>query len=383
MRKICYITTVSMTLNSFVLDSAKYLYENGEYDITFICDNDEEFSKHLPEYIRYIPVNMKRGISLSGISATFKLLKIFKREKFDLVQYSTPNASLYASIAGKMTNVPVRLYCQWGMVYVGFFGLKRQIFKTIEKIVCCLSTWIEPDSYSNMKFAHAEKLYPKEKSSVIWNGSACGVNLKKFDITKKNKYRQLIRKQYNIPENAFVYGFVGRVTRDKGINELLSSFRHICEKNNNIFLIMVGPNDNDSTIDEELFNWSKECERVIYTGYTKVVEQYLSAMNVYLLPSYREGFGMGVIEAQAMGIPVIVTNIPGPTDAMIKDITGLVIEKASISSLREAMLYMHSKPDTIKSFEEEGIKYALSRFEQKTLFDYIRKDREKLLSGYR
>ena len=185
MKKICFISTIPSTLRTFVLKTAIYLHENTDWDISFICSEDEEFASELPEFIHYFPVPMERGISISGIKSMMQMKKIFVKEKFDLIQYSTPNASLYAALAGKLAGIPVRLYCQWGMVYVGFEGIKRQVFKAIEKIVCKLSTWIEPDSVSNLNFAHEENLYPQTKGSVIWNGSACGINLEKFDISQK------------------------------------------------------------------------------------------------------------------------------------------------------------------------------------------------------
>lgn len=377
MKKICFITTVPATLQVFVLGTAKYIHENTDWDITFICDYDEEFKNSLPEYIHYIPVPMKRGISIAGIKAMLQMKKIFQKEKFDLIQYSTPNASLYASLAAKLAKVPVSLYCQWGMVFVGFEGIKRKIFKMEEKLVCKLSTWIEPDSNSNLNFAHSEGLYPENKGSVIWNGSASGVSLEKFDISKKEEYRNQIRTQYNIPDNAFVYGFVGRITRDKGINELLEAYRDIMTDNS--YLMMVGNEELDNNINMELFNWSKNNDQVIYTGQTNVVEQYLSAMDVYILPSYREGFGSGVIEAEAMGLPVIVSNIPGPTDAMIKDETGLIVKKADVDTLKSAMSEIRNNENKIECMAKKAYTFAKDNFEQKQLFKHIVEDRKRLL----
>lgn len=376
-KKICFITTVPITLRAFVLKTAEYIHNHTEWDISFICSNDEQFAKELPAYIHYYPVHMERGISLSGIKAMFEIKKIFKREKFDLIQYSTPNASLYASIAGWLARVPIRLYCQWGMVFVGFSGIKRIIFKLEEKFVCKLSTWIEPDSKSNLNFAHEQGLYPKDRGSVVWNGSACGVNLEKFDISQKSDYRKAIRSKYKIPEDAFVYGFVGRITRDKGINELLSAYKQL--NGDNTYLMLVGNEEIDDNIDMNLFNWSKKADNVIYTGTTNVVEKYLSAMDVYILPSYREGFGMGVIEAEAMGLPVIVSDIPGPTDAMLKDKTGLVVEKADVSSLKEAMTTIYTDKELYQSLSSMTHSFAKEHFEQNTLFEYIVEDRKKLL----
>ena len=377
MKRICFITTVSGTLKAFVMNTAKYIHENTDWDITFICNYNEQFAETLPDYIHYIPVTMERGINLGGIKAIAEMKRIFKREKFDLIQYSTPNASLYASVAGKLAKVPVRLYCQWGMAFVGFSGIKHSVFKLMEKFICKLSTWVEPDSKSNLKFSHEQGLYPKDKGSVIWNGSACGVNLNKFDISQKSDYRKAIRSQYKIPEDAFVYGFVGRITRDKGINELLSAFKQLSPENS--YLMLVGNEEINQNIDLDLFNWSKSAENVIYTGHTGVVEQYLSAMDVYILPSYREGFGSGVIEAEAMGLPVIVSNIPGPTDAMLKDETGLVVEKADVKSLKEAMEIIRNDRELYQSLASNTLAFAENNFEQGKLFEHILEDRKKLL----
>lgn len=125
MYKICFVTTISLTLKSFVLELAKYLHATGDFEIHFVCDHDAEFEKTLPEYIHYNPISMKRGISFDGLKAIREMKKYFKQEKFDLIQYSTPNASCYASIAAKQAKIPCRLYCQWGIAYVGFQGIKE------------------------------------------------------------------------------------------------------------------------------------------------------------------------------------------------------------------------------------------------------------------
>lgn len=377
--KICFVTTVPITIKAFILPTAEYLHEHTDWDISFICDYDSDFADFLPSYVHYYPVSMKRGISIAGIKAMLEMRKIFEREKFDLIQYSTPNASLYASMAGKSAHVPIRLYCQWGMAFVGFSGLKRKIFKLEEKLVCSLSTWIEPDSKSNLDFAHKESLYPENKGSVIWNGSACGVNLKKFNILQKEQYHKEIRNQLNIPEDTFVYAFVGRITRDKGINELLAAFRNVSNSESDVCLLMVGEAENEDTLDSELYEWSIKCDKIKYVGSTNVVEKYLSASDCYILPSYREGFGMGVIEAESMGVPVIVTDIPGPTDAMIKDKTGLVVKKKDIHSLEKAMIEIYDNKEKCRDFGKAAYDFAVSNFEQTKLFEYILEDRKKLL----
>ncbi|SDH59085.1 Glycosyltransferase involved in cell wall bisynthesis [Pseudobutyrivibrio sp. 49] len=377
MKKICYITTVPSTINAFILESAKYIHEHTDWDITFVCDEDEDFGASLPEYIHYHPIKMERGISFAGIGAMLEMKRFFKEQKFDLIQYSTPNASLYASMAGKMAKVPVRLYCQWGMAFVGFSGLERRVFKAVEKYVCSSATWIEPDSMGNLDFSHAEGLYPSDKGSVIWNGSACGVKLDKFQVENKDAWRSLVREKLSIPTDAFVYGYVGRITRDKGINELLAAAKDLFAVEKNAYLIFVGPDEADATIDVKLMEWAKAERRVIFAGFVSDVEKYLAAMDTYVLPSYREGFGMGVVEAEAMAVPVIVSNIPGPTDAMLKDVTGYVIEKKSIPELSAAMKRIMSAD--LEAMGTAGRKFVEEGFEQQEFFRRVLEDRKSLM----
>lgn len=372
--KICYVTTIPATIQSFILPLAEYLHENTDWDISFICSDDEKFEKSLPEYINFYPVHMERGISVAGVKAMFQIKKILKKEKFDMVQYSTPNASLYTAMAAKLAKIPVRLYCQWGIAYVGFNGLKRKIFKIVEKFVCGLSTYVQPDSKSNLNFARSEGLYSEKKSSVIWNGSACGVSLDKFNVKRKNEYRSYIREKYNIGRDTFVYIFIGRVTRDKGINELLSAFKRL---NDDSVLFLLGNNEVDTSVNRELYDWSLENKNIIYTGNVDDVERYLSAADCYVLPSYREGFGMSVIEAEAMGVPVIVTDIPGPVDAVIDNKTGLLVKKADENSLLDAMKKIRKL--NYQEMGKEGHKFASDNFEQKQLLDKIIESRNELL----
>ena len=377
--KICFVTTVSITLRAFVLPTLEYLARNTDWELAVICDDDPTFEAALPQGVRYIPVSMKRGISLSGIGAMLKMWKIFRQEKFDLVQYSTPNASLYASMAAKLAGVPVRLYCQWGIVYVGFRGVKRKIFKAVEKFVCRNSTQIEPDSFGNLRFSREEGLYGEEKSRVVWNGSASGVDLTKFDISHKDTWRQEIRSRYGVEEDAFVYGFVGRITRDKGIDELFAAYQKLCAEKENTYLMLVGSKENEQLLDQALLAWAQEHPRVIFCGQTNEVEKYMSAMDVYILPSYREGFGSAVVEAEAMGVPVIVSDIPGPTDAMAPEQTGLVVRKADVDTLHQAMVRICEDRELCRRLGQQAAGFAAERFDQKQLVRHILEDRKALM----
>ena len=378
--KICYISTIHTTLNTFVLKSAEYIHEHTDWDISFICNDEPEWAAGLPEYIHYIPVHMNRGRSFSPATEK-ELFEVLKKENFDLVQFSTPNASLYTAIAAKRAHVPVRLYCQWGIPYDGLTGWKRSFFKQLEKFVCSRATTIEPDSLSNLQFALSEGLYPKKKGHVVWNGSACGVDLKKFDISRREEYRQITRNELSIPEDAFVFGFVGRVNKDKGINELFGAFRKIEEITGKLYLVVVGRDERENHIDKDLNQWVNENPKIIFTGLSDKVEQYLSAMDCYVLPSYREGFGLSVAEAEAMGLPVIVTDIPGPTDAMTKGKTGVAVPKKDTEALYGAMLKLYWDGNRRAEYGSAGPAFIRDHFEQQELFRRILEDRKELLGS--
>lgn len=376
--KICFVTTIHQTLKAFVLKTAQYIHENTAWDISFICNNDREWAADLPEYIHFYPVHMNRGASFS-LKTERQLIKIFKKEKYDLVQFCTPNASLYTAIAASKAHVPVRLYCQWGIAYVGFSGWKRKVFKLIERFVCSRATVVEPDSYSNLRFAVSEGLYKKEKGRVIWNGSACGIDIKKFDVSHREQYRQITRNELGISEDAFVFGFVGRVKKDKGMLELLGAFRKMQGTTSNIYLILVGSDERMVETENDLYHWADENSSIVFAGHTNRVEQYLSAMDCYVLPSYREGFGLSVVEAEAMGLPVIVTDIPGPIDAMEEGKTGVVVPKKDTEALYEAMVDLYEDEQKRVVFGNAGPAFAKENFEQQELFSRILEDRKELI----
>lgn len=342
MKKICMITTVSSTLKSFVVDTAKYLHEQCGYDVTLICNNDQDFANTLPSYLHYIPVSMNRGINLSGFKSIKVFRKIFNKEKFDLVQYATPNASFYASLAAEKEKVPIRLYCQWGIRYVGFQGIKRKIFKFLEKIVCKKSTNIFAVSPLNMQFAIKEKLYSSDKAQVVGNGGTIGVKLSDYDISKKTMWKNDIRSKFDMGEKEFVFGFVGRISIDKGCKELLLAFRAIAERNVCAKLIIVGPMEEDCGVDKELIQWAKQSSQVVLTGKIREgdVGAYYASMDVLVHPTYREGFGMVIQEAGALAVPTITTNIPGASEVMENGVSCMLIPAKDEKSLEKVMQEM-------------------------------------------
>ena len=224
-KKMCCITTV---------------------DVTLVCSDTTKVRKVKGNVFRYVDMPMKRGVSITDLLIMpWRFRAFFKREKFDFVQYATPNASLFASVGAWMAGVPVRLYCQWGIRYVGNSGLMRKVLKALEHLTCKLSTDICPASQKNLEYAVSEGLYKPDKAKIIGNGGTIGVDLSKYDLTRKQEYKNAVCEQYKILKDKYVICSVGRLSRDKGSFELLEAFDRLAKERKDIALMMVGDTEGD------------------------------------------------------------------------------------------------------------------------------------------
>ncbi len=337
MKKICGITTKPVTIKSFMLGNLNYLTYNDYESYVISGDDGKTLNMSNLENVKFIPVDIKHGnvSPLEVLKTTWKLYKLFRKHRFDVIQYATSNAALYASFAGWLARIPVRIYCQWGISYTDYKGLPYWFYKTAEKVTCLFSTSVQPDSPSNLKFSISENLYSPSKGYVLLNGSATGVNLVRFNHSRKDEWKQQILLKYSIPNDAFIFGFIGRIVPEKGINELLEAF--ISLPNNNAYLFIVGPQEEEIRLNQELLTKAKKHTRIIFTGSVSDAEKYHATFTFHVLPSYREGFGMTVVEAAAMGTPSIISNINGPTDFIVDNFNGYICDVKSVASLSESL----------------------------------------------
>jgi glycosyltransferase involved in cell wall biosynthesis len=379
-KRICFVTTLSITLKGFVRPQAEYLMNNG-WHVTWVCAKDSHFYQEVPAGVNYIPMPFKRGIDILGVPRAILLLyRLFKQERFDIVQYSTPNAAFYASTSAWLANIRVRLYAQWGIRYVGFEGLPRQLFKLLERWCCRCSTVIEPDSLSNLEFSIKEGLYSREKGRVIWNGSASGVNLERFDIIQKDNWRTEYRNKNGLDSHHLVIGFAGSIRRDKGSNELIAACRSFFSDMPEARLLLVGDKHFYDTIDPDLRDWADSSVQVIHIPFNSEIPQYLACMDILSLPSYREGFGLVIVEAEAMGIPVVVSDVPGPIDAMRHEETGLIVPVKNDESLAAALQILLNDATKREKFGIAAATFARDHFEQHEFMRRVLEDKEKLLT---
>ena len=373
MKKICYLTTIKHSISAFFIPQLNYLSENG-FEVTVISDKALEYSKALSGRVRRIDIDIPRGVSLPGTVRSIIVLKrIFQKERYDMVQYSTPNASFCASIAAKLAGIRIRNYHMMGFRYQGFTGIKRLIFRSIEKLTCALSTSIECVSKGNRQFGIDEKIFKAEKAVVVWNGSTGGVDVKRFDVSKRDMWRNAIRDQLGIAQEEFVFLFAGRITGDKGINELLKAFMnlHIDAK-----LVMVGNQEAINTIHAGLWEKAVADENIMIRPAVTNIEEYYAAADCLVLPSYREGFGNVLIESTCTGTICIATDIPGPSE-IIDNIGGYKCRVKDARVLRDKMRIVIR--DRQKHIPIDIANRAALFYDADTLNKEILKRKQKLL----
>lgn len=374
MKKICFITTIPITVKAF-LQKQISLLQNEKFDITVICADAQELSDVLDPKVTLIALPFKRGADILGIIPNiYRLYRIFKKEQFDIINYLTPNASFYSCIAGRIAKGKNLIYSQCGLRYIALSEPARSIFRMIEKITCRLSDEVQPVSASMMEFCIQENFYSPKKASMIGHGSSCGVDLKRFDVTKKEQWRKEIRKENKIDEGVFVIGFVGRITADKGINELLTACKSILNKN--VILWLVGPFDDMRSIDSNLSAWAANCPFVKHTSFVNDVERYYAAFDLFVLPSYREGFGNVSIEAQAMKVPCLVTDILGLKDTIVPGSTGELVKVKSADNLKFMLQKLLKNRPLLEKYGEQGHLFVQHFFTESTLMQLFIKDKK-------
>lgn len=378
--KICALSTISKTMDWFIVDNMRNLANNG-YDITLVCNMDEGFADKNKDYATCINLKMGRGIHPADLlKIPFKLKKIFTENQFDIIYYITPNAAFYASIGGIMAGIKLRVYSQAGLRYVSFSGIKRFIFKTIEKFTCTFSTDIRAQSPKNMQFAIDEGLCKADKISVVGIGGTVGVDLSACDSFDHIKIRKTLRNKYAVPEDAFVYGYVGRINADKGIKELIEAFEKISSDRRNIWLILVGMIDDKNAVSEEVMRRAERNRHIIFTGNVTPddVYKYMAMFDILTHPTYREGFGKVLQEAMGMSLPIITTDVPGPSEVVEDGVSGILVEVKNPDALAEKMEELLINPAMREKLSKAGRNRAETYFDRPIMLENLLQDMNKL-----
>lgn len=374
--KIGVLSTISKTMDWFIVPSMRNLEKHG-YEITLICNMEDDFAERNADYAKCVHLPMSRGVSIKDLlSSIHALVRIFRKEKFDLVYYMSPNASMYAAIAGKIAGVKTRIYSQCGIRYISFTGIKRMIFKVVEKLTCLFSTHIKAQSPKNMEFAVSEGLCKQKKISVVGIGGTVGVELEKCRSFDHDQARRELREKYGIPGNAFVYGYVGRINADKGINELICAFAQVSAGEQKPYLMLVGMLDDVNPISAKNLAYAKENPYIILTGNVSPDEVYahMTVFDVLVHPTYREGFGKVLQEAMGVGVPIITTDVPGPSEVVENNVSGILCRVCDPEDLAEKMRLLHDEPALRERFAKAGLARAEKYFDRPIMLENILQD---------
>lgn len=377
--KLFRMTTIPLSLD--LLLRGQLLFLNQFYQVTAIADeNDAGSWKTIMERekinIKKIP--MKRDISiLSDLKSLGLLFLFFLKEKPYIVHSNTPKASLLGMIAALMAGVPHRIYTVTGLRFEGEKGLKRRLLIVMERITCLAATKIIPEG-NGVKQTIIEHKITRKNLNIIGYGNINGIDPVYFNpgfISQVDKVK--LKKDLNICDEDFVYVFIGRIVSNKGINELVKAFAQICTDYHHIKLLLVGSIERElDPLDDATIKTMEENRNIILTGFQPDIRPYLAISDVFVFPSYREGFPNVVIQAGAMELPSIVTDINGCNEIIADRINGFIIPARNVGLLKEKMEVYLTDKSTLQMHKSVARNLIVSRFRQKDVW-------EGLLNEYR
>lgn len=401
-KKFIRLTTVDISLKNLLKGQLCFL--NNYFDVIGVSADTGELQQVADnEQIRVIEIPMHREISLfADIKCLFLLIKLFRKEKPYILHTNTPKGSLLGLLAGKITKIPHRVYTVTGLRYHGASGLLRYILKTMERISCYCATNVIPEGQGILQSLQSEHI-TKKPLKVILNGNISGIDTNFFSLEATNESlassahfisnkspqkqgaatcvedfefdgRKYIRNQLNIQSNEFTFVFVGRIVKDKGICELVETMKYLTGQGTQIpsvKLILVGSFEQGDPIPTEDENWLKCSLSVRMVGWQDDVRPYLLAADALVFPSYREGFPNVVMQAGAMGLPSIVTDINGSNEIIENETNGIIIESRDSHALLQAMERLVRHPEDAKRMAQNARRMIQARYEQKDVWQAL------------
>lgn len=375
MKKLLRITTVAESLNSLLKDQLEFL--NQYYEVIGVASGSELLKQVSErEGIRTINVPMERRINLrKDFYSLIVMIKIIRIEKPYIIHANTPKGSLIGMVAAWICRVPHRFYTVTGLRFETATGCFRKLLILMEKITCSCATKVIPEGDGVANTLRREKITRKPLKKIL-NGNINGINSSYFDATIFSEIElKTLKSELGIEDNDFVFIFIGRLVKDKGVDELISAFSILAADNCKLILVGSFENDLDPLFPETLQK-IKNNNNIIPVGYQDDVRPYLAISNSLVFPSHREGFPNVVIQAGAMGLPSIVTDINGCNEIIIEGENGMIIPPKNTNELLKAMQFFLSKQHEVKRMATNARQLIVTRYEQKAVW-------EALLTEYR
>ena len=363
-QKVLHIVSISFSLKYFIGDQFKYFKEKG-YDFTVACTPSDDLFQYSKEMdFKVFPVNVLRSINpLEDIKSIYKLYKFIKEENFDIVIAHSPKGGLIGMLAAFFAKAPKRIFFRHGLVFQTSKGFKKSLLINIEKMTGKCSHKVVNVSQSILQESEMLHLNSPTKNVILGNGTCNGVDIKKFEYKPKTEY-----------EGKLVIGFIGRLCDDKGINELVESLDYLEE--DEILLLLVGPLDDRAGLSEKVMNKIINHPKIKYVGEVNNTSYYYNQMDVFVLPSYREGFPTVNLEASASSLPIITTKKTGCVDSIIENKTGIFTD-IDACKIAESIKYYQANEDVRKQHGINGRKFVEDNFAEEIIYKEIE---SKLLS---
>jgi len=379
--KVARIATVPFFLNNHlrqqIIDCSK-----AGFEIVLVSSAGPEVEELKKiEGVRYVELNIEREISvLNDLVSLIKMYFVLRRERFDIIHSTTPKAGIITAIAGLIARVPIRIHTFTGQAWAETHGLKRIIAKLCDKITIYLSTCCYADSASQLEYMVNESVTDGEKIKILGAGSLAGVNLQRFSKKSETPLNSDVLNLINIPSEQIVITFIGRITKDKGVKELVTSFAALCAQGLSCKLLLIGPEEKDA---QEIYRETRatELQNIHILGYQSSPEHWLAVTDIFCIPSYREGFGNVVIEAGAMGVPTVGTEISGLRDAVVNNVTGILVPPKNVEALTIALRKLIEDKKLRSLLGQNACIRAQKYFDSCVISDLLIKDYLKMVQA--
>lgn len=383
-KKLIRTSTIALSLDVLLKGQLSFL--NQQYQVIAVSGKDHHLNNvQNREKVKTVAVTMEREISpIKDLISLVQLYLLFKKEKPFIVHSITPKAGLLSMIAAYFAGVPVRMHTFTGLIFPSKEGMMKQLLILMDRVLCRFATHIYPEGQGVKNDLIAFNITKKELK-IMANGNVNGINTAYFSPeTVSEKQTMTLKKTLEIQEDDCVFIFVGRLVKDKGINELVTAFSNISTHYSNAKLLLVGPQEPDlDPLDAATLVTIENNKNIITTGYQNEVRTYFAIANALVFPSYREGFPNVVLQAGAMGLPSIVTNINGCNEIIEDQINGLLIPVKDTVALETAMKRLMNDTSGYRKMQQNARPLIVSRYEQRIVWEAILAEYRRLENNYR
>ena len=388
MKKLIRITTVPISFKVLLKGQLRFMASNG-FDVKGVSSEGEELREvHENEGIVMEAINMSRKITpFQDLKSLWEMWNFLRKEKPQIVHTHTPKAGIIGMLAARLAGVPHRLHTVAGLPLMEATGIKRKILNFVEKLTYSSATRVYPNSKGLYDFILQNNFTQSNKLKIIANGSSNGINTIFFNPEQVTETERVtLREKLNIQPDDFVFVFVGRIVSDKGINELIKAFSELQTAENNeltgIKLLLVGGLESDlDPLNPETLAEINQNQDIISAGFQQDVRPFFAISDALAFPSYREGFPNVVMQAGAMGLPSIVSDINGCNEIIVEGENGLIIPSKNVEKLKEKMLTLARDKNLYIKLKENSRRMIENRYEQSVVWKALLEEYEGLLQS--